>query len=378
MRVLHVITGLETGGAEQWLRQLLRHSAADAEVVALTGAGVLADVIRSDGVPVAALGMRGNRDLAALPRLVRLIRRGRYDVVHTHLYRAQVYGALAARLAGVRTVVSTEHSLNDHHIEGRPTDRPGVRALYLAAARLTTTVAAVSEPVADRLVRWGVPADKIVVTGVGIDAAALAFDGGRRERQRAELGLPPERPLVGAVGRLVATKRFDVLLRALAPVPEVSVVLLGDGPARAELAALAGELGMAARVHLLGQHLDVTGWLSAMDALASPSREETFGVALIEALASGLPVVYVTGPAVDGLPADVRARATRVASEPDQVRDAVLAALSRPRSAAPSDGFSDYDVAHLASRIDELYQRRHRVPQLGSATPAAEGGARDV
>ena len=99
MRVLHVITGLDAGGAEQWLRLLLRHSAADADVLALTNAGVLADAIRSDGVSVTDLGMRGNRDLAAIPRLVAHVRRGRYDLVHTHLYRAQLYGAVAALLS---------------------------------------------------------------------------------------------------------------------------------------------------------------------------------------------------------------------------------------------------------------------------------------
>ena len=135
MRVLHVITGLEAGGAEQWLRLLLRHGTAEADVLCLTNPGVVADALRADGVRVTDLGMRGNRDLAAIPRLVRHVRRGRYDLVHTHLYRAQVYGALAARLAGVRAVVSTEHSLNDRLIEGRPTDRPGVRRLYVAAAR---------------------------------------------------------------------------------------------------------------------------------------------------------------------------------------------------------------------------------------------------
>ena len=128
MRALHVITGLGVGGAEQQLRLLLRHLPAQCEVVTLTNPGPVAAGLAADGVRVTHLGMRGNRDLGALPRLTRLIRAGRYDVVHTHLYRACLYGRIAARLAGVRAVVATEHSIGDTRLEGRPLTA-GVRAL---------------------------------------------------------------------------------------------------------------------------------------------------------------------------------------------------------------------------------------------------------
>ena len=119
MRVLHVITGLNAGGAEHQLRLLLRHQLSDAEVATLTDPGVVAGLIRADGHPVYELEMGGNTDLSALPRLVQIIHKGRYDVVHTHLYRACVYGRVAARLAGVPVVVATEHSLGEERIEGR-------------------------------------------------------------------------------------------------------------------------------------------------------------------------------------------------------------------------------------------------------------------
>ncbi len=100
MRALHIITGLGVGGAEQQLRLLLRHLPVECDVVTLTNPGPVADGLRADGVRVVHLGMRGNRDLSAVGRLTRLIRDGRYDLVHTHLYRACVYGRIAARLAG--------------------------------------------------------------------------------------------------------------------------------------------------------------------------------------------------------------------------------------------------------------------------------------
>lgn len=364
MRVLHVITGLDAGGAEQWLRLLLRHSEAEADVVALTNAGVLADAIRSDGVEVTDLGMRGNRDVAAVPRLAGLVRRGRYDLVHTHLYRAQLYGAIAAQLGGVRRVVSTEHSLNDELIEGRPTNRPGVRGLYLAGAMLTSRVIAVSEPVARRLVAWGVPQARVRVVPVGIETAAFAFDPAARAAVRAELGIAQDAVVVGGVGRMVEPKRFDVLLRALAPLPGVTVLLVGEGPAREGLAALAAQLGMAGRVRFAGRRLDVARVLSAMDVFASPSPEETFGVAILEAMASGLPVVYAAAPALDALPEQARTRTVRARATPEDMGAAVAGfvggeagrqAVGLSRRLGPPEALADYDGATLARRIDLIY-----------------------
>ncbi len=157
MRALHIITGLGVGGAEQQLRLLLRHLPVDCDVVTLTNPGPVAEGLRADGVRVLHLGMAGNRDVGVLPRLVRVIRSGRYDLVHTHLYRACVYGpAGRADGWGVRAVVATEHSLGDSQMEGRALTQ-GVRALYLASERLGSATVAVSPTVADRLKRWGCP-----------------------------------------------------------------------------------------------------------------------------------------------------------------------------------------------------------------------------
>ena len=110
MRVLHVITGLAAGGAEHQLRLLLRQLPYDCEVVTLSNPGAVATAIRAEGTIVHELSMTGNRDLSAVVKLRRLMRDGRFDLVHTHLYRACVYGRIAARLARVPHVVATEHS----------------------------------------------------------------------------------------------------------------------------------------------------------------------------------------------------------------------------------------------------------------------------
>jgi glycosyltransferase involved in cell wall biosynthesis len=321
MRVLHVITGLAAGGAENQLRLLLRHRHMDAEVVALTNTGSVAEAIRNDGTIVHDLGMRRNADVAALPRLLRLIRKGGFDLVHTHLYRACVYGRIAARLAGVRHVVATEHSLGDRQIEGRRLS-PGVRRLYLATERLGVTTIAVSATVARRLVAWGVPASRIDLIPNGIDATSYRFDPVHRAQVRAQLGIAPRRFVVGSVGRLVPGKQTDLMLRAIAGKLDVTALIVGEGPQRRALSALARQLNVDAI--FTGETADVPGLMSAMDVLVATSTEETFGLTVIEALAAGLPVRYVTCPAIDDLPAGSAPGARRLPANPSLIRDRPL------------------------------------------------------
>ncbi|MGW4108651.1 glycosyltransferase, partial [Streptomyces sp. NPDC004976] len=332
MRALHIITGLGVGGAEQQLRLLLRHLPVDCDVVTLTNPGPVAEGLGADGVRVVHLGMRGNRDLAALPRLVKVIRSGGYDLVHTHLYRACVYGRPAARAAGVRAVVATEHSLGDSQMEGRRLTA-GVRALYLASERLGSSTVAVSPTVADRLRRWGVPAPRIEVVPNGIDVERFRFDPERRERTRRRLGLPRDAFVVGGVGRLARGKRFDVLVRALARLPEDHwLLLVGGGPEEHVLRRTAGEAGVAGRVLFTGERPavpdgspgpDLPSLTSAMDLFTSPSAEEAFGLAAVEALASGLPVLYASCPAIEDLPPAASRGARRVRGGPEAYARAI-------------------------------------------------------
>lgn len=368
MRVLHVITGLGMGGAEQQLRLLLRHLPATCDVLTLTDAGSVARGITADGTRVTDLGMAGNRDIGVLPRLARLIRAGRYDVVHTHLYRACLYGRLAARLAGVRAVVATEHSLGDSQMEGRPLTA-GVRALYLAGERLGRLTVAVSPAVGSRLNRWGVPWQRIRVVPNGIDTDRFRFDPAARVAARARMGLPADAFVVGGVGRLTEGKRFDVLLRAAARLPEdVRVLLVGAGPREGELRRLAGRLGLTDRVRFAGETAhddggaertaaDLPSLLSAMDVLASPSPEEAFGLALVEGLACGLPVLYTSCPAIEGLPAGERANSSYCASHPDSFARALhgLRRSGAPRHRPAATAVRHYDITRSAGRLMDVY-----------------------
>ncbi|MEV0244017.1 glycosyltransferase [Streptomyces sp. NPDC050674] len=365
MKALHIITGLGVGGAEQQLRLLLRHLPVDCDVVTLTNPGAVAAGLAADGVRVLDLGMAGNRDLGALPRLVRVIRSGGYQLVHTHLYRACLYGRIAARLAGVRAVVATEHSLGDSQMEGRPLNA-GVRALYLAGERLGRTTVAVSPTVAERLKRWGVPGPRIEVVPNGIDLARFRFDAARREETRRLLGLPDDAYVIGAIGRLAPGKRFGTLIRALAQLPDDHwLLLVGGGPEEDVLRRTARAAGVAGRVLFTGERPcvpdgtpgpDLPSLTCAMDVLASPSPEEAFGLAIVEALACGLPVLYASCPALEDLPPSAAPAARRVTGGPGAYARALADVRGQgpvPRTAP--DAARHYCITRSAARLMDVY-----------------------
>lgn len=382
MRALHIITGLGVGGAEQQLRLLIRHLPVDCDVVTLTNPGAVAAGLTADGVRVLHLGMTGNRDLAALPRLVRIIRTGHYDLVHTHLYRACVYGRLAARIAGVKAVVATEHSLGDSQMEGRGLSA-GVRALYLASERLGRSTVAVSPTVAERLERWGVPGPRIEVVPNGIDLDRFRFDPAQRLRTRQRLGLPEGAYVVGGIGRLAAGKRFDVLIRALAQLPDdYWLLLVGGGTEENLLRRTAHDCGVADRVLFTGERPytpdgtpgpDLPSLTAAMDLLASPSPEEAFGLAVVEGLAAGLPVLYASCPAIEDLPPQAAAAARRVQGGPEVFARALAAARAQgPRPRTAPDAAHHYCITRSAAHLMDVYAA---AVSTSSPSPAPQGAS---
>lgn len=357
MKVLHVITGLDAGGAETQLAMLVRHSRNDCDVVTLYNPGPIADQIRAGGTSVRNIGMRGNRDLSALPKLRSLIAAGRYDVVHAHLYRSQVYARPAARLARTPVVVTTEHSIGETHIERRKMTS-GVRGLYLASEMFSDATIAVSDVVQDRLVRWGVPARKISVIPNGIDTEALAFDPDARARTRAQFGIAPDAFVIGTLGRLDPNKRIDMIIEAAAPLlGERSVLLIvGRGETMESDKAAAAKAGVADRVIFAGFQLDSTAMLSAFDVYVMASVQETFGIAALEAMANGLPVLYTTCPALDGISTT---QARQVEGTAAALRAAFTAAIAAgPGQRQPDKAvFDQYGIGSTAQRVDDLYER---------------------
>jgi glycosyltransferase involved in cell wall biosynthesis len=222
-----------------------------------------------------------------------LCRREKFDLVATHTSKGGFLGRLAAHAAGVPRIV--------HHAHGFSFNRPlspRMKRFYISlerfAARADHLIIAVNEQQRRMAVEFGVdrPA-KLRTVHNGIDLRA--FEWGDREATRGKLGFDESALLVGAVGRLAPQKGFTYLIRALplvlAAAPEVHLVIVGDGPLKAELEREAYRAGVSEHVHLLGFRRDISNLLGAFDIFAQPSLWEGLSISLIEALAAGKPVV---------------------------------------------------------------------------------------
>jgi glycosyltransferase involved in cell wall biosynthesis len=356
MRVLHVTTSLSFGGAEGQLVELVQRTRHNADVVGMYGFGSTGQYLRARGTRVFHLNAPNRYDVRVLFRLTKLMRRGGYDVVHAHLFRPAIYARPAARLAGVPVVVTTEHSLGSREIEDRRLTF-GIRLLYLATEQLSDKTVAVSPWVRKLLTEWGVPTHKTVVIPNGLDPFTFGFSVGSRTTTRAALGIPEDATVIGTVGRLVRRKQQALVIRAAAKVIREGAWLLivGDGPERVYLERLASHLGVGNRVLFTGESHDIPATLAAMDVFASPALEETFGLAPLEALISGLPVLVTHCPALTGMQPP---RVWWVRDEIDNLEGAMRDALrNRPARDLPPEGpYRSYDIRHIVRQVDNLYE----------------------
>jgi sugar transferase (PEP-CTERM/EpsH1 system associated) len=282
VRVVHVVTTLAIGGLEKVVLDLVRFATPDQfslRVVCLDQAGVLEEQFARLGVPVDVIGTAGSVPVRIL-RLARYLRRVRPNVVHTHNPQAHLHGAIAARLARVPAVVHTKH--------GREyMERPALAWASRLASGWTSRFVAVSMDAASvaREIE-GVPAGNVHVIHNGIDPDLFAVRPPRP-------ALTPRRAVI--VGRLSPVKDHATLLRAARRVvdatPTFELDIVGDGPLRVELEALRDLLGLRDRVHFHGYHADVSAFLAAADFFVLSSVSEGVSIALLEAMASGLPTV---------------------------------------------------------------------------------------
>jgi sugar transferase (PEP-CTERM/EpsH1 system associated) len=291
--VLHLITELDTGGAQTALLRLLagldRDRFRPAVACLYNGDKPVAQRIRSLGIPVTDLEMTAKWRLDALWRLYRLLRQQRPDILHTWMFHANFPGRLLGRLAGVPIIIT---SRRNEDIGGALRE-----CLNRWTARLDDRVIAVCE-VARRaeIERARVSPEHVVTIYNGIDVERFSPTGGESvSRVRREFGIPAGVPLVGAVGRLHPQKDFAGLLHSLTEVQKhvspIRLLLAGEGELRDDLETRARSLGISRIVTFAGFRSDVAEILAACDVFVLPSLWEGMPNVVLEAMAVGLPVV---------------------------------------------------------------------------------------
>ena len=305
--VLHVQKIKGIGGAERHLLDLLpglRRRGVDARIVVLEapGARQFVEEMVDRGVPVRSIGIRGPADPLAIADLAHIFGATRPALVHTHLIHADLHGGLAGAVRRVPTVASV-HSVQRFY--ARRPYRTAARAAFARARR----VIAISGHVRDYVTALGiVDPSKVRVVPYGVDAVGPA-DADLRATARDRFGVPQDAFVVAMTSRLIPGKGHDHAIDAVRRlgrrVPQVRLLIAGDGPLRPDLERAAEG---SADVLFTGFLADVGDVLAAADALVfptDPSLGEGFGLAALEALARGVPVV-----------------ATDVASLPEVVGDA--------------------------------------------------------
>ena len=348
MRVAHVHRIRGIGGSERHLLTLLPALAELGIEPVLVGlddpAWDPADFYGALTVP--AIRIPSPRDLDPL-LLARLVRSLRADVVHTHLVHADVYGGLAAKLRG-ELLVSTKH--NDDPFRLGP-----FRHVERGLARISNRIVTITESLRRFTVdEVGIPATKVETIHYGLDGLPEAWG------ENPPDDVPAGARVLLAISRLTEQKGIDVAVRALPSLPDDTVlVVLGEGPERPTLEALARQLGVERRVFLPGRVPDVAAWLRRATVLVHPARWEGFGLGVLEAMLAGLPVVASN---VSSLPELVVDGETGILVRPDDspaLALGVARALEEPErlgAAGRERARSEFSVARMSGRTAELYR----------------------
>lgn len=306
IRVLHPITRLIIGGAQEntmLTAQLLRQEGWEVDIVSgpQTGSeGSLIEIVQERGIPLVlepTLVREVNpvKDLLSIWRLARLMRQGNYTIVHTHSSKAGIVGRWAAKLAGVPVIVHTVHGWGHHERQ-----HPLIRAYYIWLEKLTLPITdkliVVSALNIDKGLADGIgKATNYVVIRSGIELDRFGHPQVSRTATRAAWGIPQDAVVIGSVTRLSPQKAPLDFVQAAAQVaqryPQTYFMMVGDGPLRGEVEALATNLGIADRLVLTGLRRDVPELMAAFDLFALSSLWEGLPRVLPQAMATSLPIV---------------------------------------------------------------------------------------
>jgi glycosyltransferase involved in cell wall biosynthesis len=369
--IVHVISSFGIGGQERMVRELaIGQAARGHRVIVISLApppeGALAVALTAGGVEALTVAKGpGVVDPTLVPRLAWALRRRGAEIVHTHNPLAMAYAAAAGRAIGA-TVIHTQHGLH----AGNRSQRLVRRQL----ARLVDAFVAVSPAIAYEAGRTHELGDRrIEVIENGLRLDRFRPDREQRAAVRVELGLPADAFVIGNVGRIDEWKDQRLLLAAAAPLlaEKVRIVFVGDGPAEAELALAIARLPNPAWARMVARRDDLDRVLAAFDVFALSSRTDGLPMVVLEAMATGLPVVAT---AVGGLPGVIADGATGylVAVDEGELRDRLRRLVSGPEAAramggrARADALARHDAARM---IDDYLRLYERVAAGRSGTP---------
>lgn len=365
IKVLHIYQNSQVGGIQQQILSLLRaydRDAIDPAFCCLGPKGAIGREAEALGLDFHALGRKGyNRFSPGIVlELYRLMKSKGVHVVRTHKYHANLYGRIAAWLAGVPVVIASVHG---NYRKDRRLNRRAVNRLLLHA---TDRIVAVSDAIAGDIIKFDkVGPDKLLVFHNGVDTVRFSPDVDGRGL-RASLSIGEGETVLTFIGRLVVNKGLSYLIEALAmlrgEMGGLRLLVVGDGSLRGELEGLARSSGMGGAVAFLGERRDIPEMLGATDVFVMPSIAEGLPNALLEAMAMARPIV-ATG--VGGIPevmedgvSGLLVSARDAQGLASAIRAMVVDRESGARMGRAARGFIErnYGIKATARRWEELYR----------------------
>ena len=367
IRILQLLSDNQPGGGMVQMHQFARWLDRGAFHIefAMPAGGPMPESLTAMGQTVHAIELASRFSLKDVNDLMQLCEVRNINVLHSHNVRANIHARVAGKRAGVPARVSTIHNSVYHY------DVPWLnQRLYALAERLTLRwcdrVIAVSEGIAQELrSRYGLPADRITVVPNGVDPERLQARVSREE-VRAKAAVPPQATVLLQVGRLTPQKGFDVLFKAVAGIagrfPDLVVLVVGEGPLRAELEGLARQLQITPAVRFLGHREDVADLLNAADLVTLASRSEGMPYTLLEAMGCGRAVVATR---IGGIEEVIKEEGTALlvpTEDPEALAGAIVELLDdRARAAEVGTAAREYIMAHhtaagMVAQVQSIYR----------------------
>ncbi len=316
IRILYIVPRLRLAGTEKQVSLLAKNldrNRFDVKVCTLTELGPFADDIKKEGIEVFTTDIKSVYNPLIFWRLYRIIRKGRFDIVSTFLWEANVIGVISAKLARVSVIISSHRNIGTwkktRHV-----------LLEKLANCLSNKIVAVSEAVRSySIARDRMNPDKIVTIHSGIDYKRFDKFNFNISKLRQNFALGINSSIIGTIGTLASHKNHKDFLFAAKEVKreynEAVFLIVGEGYLKNELEQLARDLGIENDVEFVGEREDIPQILSIMDIFVLPSALEGFSNVILEAMATGLPVVATN---VGGIPELVVNKQTGILVPPDE------------------------------------------------------------
>jgi glycosyltransferase involved in cell wall biosynthesis len=369
IEVAQIVTRFIAGAGGVALRGVLHLDPERYHVTIVTGqGGPLTETAAAAGMrvvtePSLVAPLSPRDDATALRRLTAICRASGFDVVHTHSAKAGALGRLAAHRAGVPLIVHSYHGFPFHEFQS-PVRRAAYVAIERRLSRITDVVLAIGSGVATEALRRGLADPRTLRTVAPVvDSRVVPRSLESRRAARSSLGLGPDVPVVGTVGRIDFQKAPEHLVRAMAALRnrDAVAVWIGSGPLSGELAAEVRKHGLEGRFLTPGERSDVADLLPALDVFAMASRYEGLPCAIVEAMRCGVPVVATTVNSVPDLVVPGESGLLVPPARPDLLATAIDSLLDDPATAARlaargrEVAGAPFDAEGLAAVLDEVY-----------------------